>query len=642
MFRYGSFLFLSLFLFLSDALNAPLATVFKACLWGVASAAGQGAIFNSITITNKTGAALSNYPLQFGRPFLAGAIRNQPQLLINRKPIMTQADVKNRYPDGSVEFAIVAVVLPSLPASGSLTLTFQNQSAGSNTPLTSPQMQALLPVGSATMTLTPVSGPTGSADAGQMLADGNCRPWTAGPVAQTMECADDSIARKYDIGFGDGFHPFRPRFYVTFWPATNQVFIRCVGENGLTTEIEDLTYKLSITSNGAAVYSADLSGTQATDPKKHWTGSVWTKKLWIGGAPAAQINIDNNLVYLESTRFIPNFDPTQIPSAATISTTYTNYYVNKPHDIYDGAWSGGILPNGMGVAGDHGDLGPYPVWIILWLHSGDWRLRTLALDGYADLSAAWPMNFRESDPTRRLSRYDPTGLNPSTGLGHTFSFADRPSLMGLGLPLLASYNCYTNCFIKVRSVDSPGANPFTFDGQHQIAPFFIPYILTGDPWYLNEMYMWAGVSVGDGRAGGHPNGLGDASGDRGPDGTYGAISDSPRGEAWVLRNRAETAFAAPDNDPEKAYFIYLTNDALARWEGGVGITGTVFDGSPIKNWGIQYGDSLTTNGGIVSGKAPPLHNTESAWCVFLNLIHALAGMALDICRSKPSDDGALD
>lgn len=221
MFRYGSFLFLSLFLFLSDALNAPLATVFKACLWGVASAAGQGAIFNSITITNKTGAALSNYPLQFGRPFLAGAIRNQPQLLINRKPIMTQADVKNRYPDGSVEFAIVAVVLPSLPASGSLTLTFQNQSAGSNTPLTSPQMQALLPVGSATMTLTPVSGPTGSADAGQMLADGNCRPWTAGPVAQTMECADDSIARKYDIGFGDGFHPFRPRFYVTFWPATN-------------------------------------------------------------------------------------------------------------------------------------------------------------------------------------------------------------------------------------------------------------------------------------------------------------------------------------------------------------------------------------------------------------------------------------
>jgi hypothetical protein len=32
--------------------------------------------------------------------------------------------------------------------------------------------------------------------------------------------------------------PFRPRFYATFWPATSQVFVRAVGENGLSTELE--------------------------------------------------------------------------------------------------------------------------------------------------------------------------------------------------------------------------------------------------------------------------------------------------------------------------------------------------------------------------------------------------------------------
>ena len=65
-------------------------------------------------------------------------------MLVNGQPIATQADVKNRYPDGSVEFAVIAVVIPALPTSGSLTLTFQNQSAGNNTPLTQAQMLAAM------------------------------------------------------------------------------------------------------------------------------------------------------------------------------------------------------------------------------------------------------------------------------------------------------------------------------------------------------------------------------------------------------------------------------------------------------------------------------------------------------------------
>ena len=80
--------------------------------------------------------AISNYPFQFGRPFVDGAIAAAPQVLINGTPLKTQADVKNRYADGSVEFAVLAVVIPSLPAGASSTLTFQNQTANSNAPLT--------------------------------------------------------------------------------------------------------------------------------------------------------------------------------------------------------------------------------------------------------------------------------------------------------------------------------------------------------------------------------------------------------------------------------------------------------------------------------------------------------------------------
>ncbi len=54
----------------------------------------------------------------------------------------------------------------------------------------------------------------------------------------------------------------------------------------------------------------------------------------------------------------------------------------------------------------------------------------------------------------------------------------------------------------------------------------------------------------------------------------------------------------------------MTNDALARWEGGFNLTGTPFDGSAIKTWGTQ-GNSHSCNGGPHSCQPPPTHAWES-------------------------------
>jgi hypothetical protein len=229
---------------------------------------------------------------------------------------------------------------------------------------------------------------------------------------------DDTKARKYDIGLGDGYHPFRPRFYATFWPATQQVYVRVVGENGLTTEQEDLAYKLSIASNGSVLYTKDLTGTTPIGnttkyPLIHWVGTRWSQEFWIGGTPSAQVHIDNNLAYLVSTRFLPNLDTSVAVPAAIIASDYTNY-LKFPHDIYDGAWDGAYpFPwiNDMGAAGDSGHIGPFPLITSLWLHSADWRLRYMALN-QTDLAAAWPLNYRESDPTRRFARSDVEGVGP--------------------------------------------------------------------------------------------------------------------------------------------------------------------------------------------------------------------------------------
>ncbi len=283
---------------------ALVAAILLAPGWALAAS-------NTITITSRYDADVANYPLQFGRPFIRGEIRDYPQVLIGGVPVPTQADIKNRFPDGSVAFAVISIVIRRIPAHGQITLSFRNQSSGNNTPLTPAQMLDPKFNFDATMQLAFTSGAVALASARQMLQDGHYTLWTSGPIAQTVELADDSAAAKYDLGNGDGHRPFRPRFYATFWPSTRQVSVRYVGENGKTTELEDLAYTLTLTlgkNSPQKVYSIDLSGGESD--KLHWSMSNWTKVFWIGGEPQQQIDIDNNLAYLEFDALHSKFRPT--------------------------------------------------------------------------------------------------------------------------------------------------------------------------------------------------------------------------------------------------------------------------------------------------------------------------------------------
>jgi hypothetical protein len=73
--------------------------------------------------------------------------------------------------------------------------------------------------------------------------------------------------------------------------------------------------------------------------------------------------------------------------------------------------------------------------------------------------------------------------------------------------------------------------------------YYPQYILTGDPWYLNQMYMWMGTQISNMYPNWGPSHPYEPGG-RGPNGAYGNIFDELRGEAWGIRTIAETAFAA--------------------------------------------------------------------------------------------------
>lgn len=585
---------------------------------------------NGIIICEQGGVSTTNYPIQIARPFVQGEIRDYPQAVINGTPVPTQADIKQRWPDGSVKHAIISFLIPNLEANSNVFVTFQNQTNNNNTPLSKDQMLSSVYDFDAKMELT--NGQTQSVSARTMLQNGHYTYWTSGPIATTIILADHSANQTYDIGWKNNkytilndsigsstttfsvvdasyigslnlpvvikidneqllvtavngntltvqrgynntspayhsvgalvdlinkqseyvvasdnkYKSFRPIFHATFWPGINKVRVRYIGEISNTKAFQDQIYSLALKiglSNPQVVYSKPTF--------THYAGSRWTKEFWIGGTPS-NVNINHNLKYLISTKFIPNYDLSKVVPESAISSAYS-YWLNSSRDLYgSGNWT-----TAMGTTGGRPEIGPYPAWTVRWLYTFDSRMKEVAL-GNADLAGAWPVHFREGDSGRFFDRN-----HTIPALGKILSISARPTL-GLVWGILGVPDTVKNDkIIPVGYVSSGGWNP---DAAHQPDPFSVQYILTGDYWYLEQMQFWGAFGAAwPNRAYLSSQGL-----------EYGLISDQVRGDAWVLRNRVHTAFISPDNTVEKNYFNTLIDDAIAIWEGRLNITGTRF------------------------------------------------------------------
>jgi len=512
------------------------------------------AAVNSLTITEKDNTTTANYPIQIGRPFVQGEIAQFPQAVIDGSPVTTQADVKKRWPDGSVKHAILSFLIPTLSANSTVTVTFQNQASGNNTALTKTQMLDAAFDFDAVMELT--NGTTVSASARTMLNGDAFTVWTSGPIATTIVLADHSAARAFDIGF-DANKSFRPIFIATFWPTINKVRVRYIGEIANTEVLQDQIYSLVLKLGFNSLPTVYTKGSFT----QH-TGSRWTKLFWINEAPSA-VAINHNLAYLSSTTFIHNYDPTKVVPESAIVSAFTSW-TNAAKDLFDaGNWT-----KIMSSVGGRPDIGPYPNWTVRWLYSGDPRMEEKAL-GNADLAAAWGMHFREGASGLFFDRADTV-----PAIGKVLSVSARPGLF------LGDNNAGIASLTLVGPVSNGGWAP---DASHQPDPFSPQYILTGDYWYLEEMQFWASWGAVNSRFNpGSPF-------TRGPEGDSGGIDQQTRGEAWLLRNRVHAAFLSVDGSAEKSYFETLINDLVAIWEGIRNITGTSFQGNADWNWGNTVG-----------------------------------------------------
>ncbi len=293
------------------------------------------ALQNVVTITETEGIAVTNYPLRFASPFLPGEISPFPLVLVDGTAVPTQANIKQRYSDGSVKHAILSVIIPSIAANGTVKLTFTSQQSAQDTPLSQAAMLDAKFNFDATMDLTAAT--TVTASARTMLQNGDYTVWAGGSIATTIILADHSASRKYDLGF-DTYKSFRPIFHATFWPSLNMVNVRYIGEISNSIALQDVVVSNLVLKAGSSSPQTfyTLPGTKS--PLTMYAGSRWTKQTWIGGSVTSKLNIYHDLDYVKATRFVFNFDTSKVVPESTKESEYTSW-LSTNRDLYDaGKW----------------------------------------------------------------------------------------------------------------------------------------------------------------------------------------------------------------------------------------------------------------------------------------------------------------
>ncbi|KIF82755.1 hypothetical protein TSA66_21075 [Noviherbaspirillum autotrophicum] len=454
-------------------------------------------------------------PFTFGQVFAQGAVAATDSLvgtLSDGSTIALQVDVKAKHADGSVRHAIISGVAPKLTAGQIQSIRLVKGATASSATATTPT--TLLNAGfTASVNLT-VGGQVYTASADSLLKS-TYSTWLSGPIA-----GEWLVSAPLKNAQGVAHPHLTARFAIRSYAGLNKARVDVTIENDWAYEPspQNFTYDAQVLVGGQTAYSKSAL--------THFHHSRWHKQFWWGTAP--QVNLSHNGAYLMASKAVPNYDPT-----VRISESGLADLNNKWTSSSIGPMGVGILNPGMPTAGGRPDIGPLPQWTAMYLISMDSRAKTVTL-GTGDLAGSWPIHYRDKNTNRPVSIADypymtllgnpGDTVNPATGKSEAF-----PACGG---------DCSTAPY---------NYNP---DSAHQPSLAYVPYLTTGDYYYLEELQFWANwIMIRY-----NPYYRNFASGT--------LQQDEIRGQAWSLRTLGQTAYITPDSDPMKQYFVDRVNNNL--------------------------------------------------------------------------------
>lgn len=240
--------------------------------------------------------------------------------------------------------------------------------------------------------------------------------------------------------------------------------------------------------------------------------SRWRKVLTGGGYAASSIT--------------PTFTPGETAGA---HPKYLSTVANTDRSVAGSKYletAIGDLAYPWALVGDRQELGLYPAWVAQYLVHKTQNQRAYVLK-MGDLAGSFSIHCTEPDGTR-------TNLDTQPG----FFFGAQGNSTGTTGP-------------AGGGPEAIGRGYFGEDGAaHQPSLAYIPYLLTGDRYYLDELKSLADYAMmswlwlredGDGLM----------------------TAQQLRGCAWGLRDVVDATVCCPDTDPDKAYFTLRLANNLA-------------------------------------------------------------------------------
>jgi hypothetical protein len=458
-------------------------------------------------------------PVTFGQVFARGAVSPNDTLMgkfADGTSIPLQMDVKARHDDGSVRHAIISGVAPSLAAGQVLGLALVKAGAldnvgaglGDAVAKLAATPARLLAGGFAASVSATIDGQQYSASADKLLQQ-NPATWLSGPVAVEWQ-----VSAPLRNAQGVEHPHLSARFAIRWYHGINRARVDVTVENDWAYEPAptNLTYDAQVTVGGKPVYTrAGLT---------HYHHSRWRQVAWWGEAPSVHIRHDTR--YLVASGALPNYDPALVVPDAALAALQAKWTGPQAEPM-----GVGLAQPYMPTTGGRQDIGLLPGWAAAYLLSMDKRAKEVTL-GTADLAGSWSAHYRDKRTGRPVSLINYPYMtilgqpgdtrNPATGKQEAFPACATP----------------TGC-----------ATPYTHDTSHQPAFAYLPYLVSGDYYYLEELQFWAMWNVFSSNPGYRQAAKGLVQ------------SDQVRAQAWTLRTLGEAAWITPDGDALKSHFASI-------------------------------------------------------------------------------------
>ena len=415
----------------------------------------------------------------FGQVFAVGEIPSGQyvQAMAGTTALPTQIDVKRRHADGSVRHAIVNVRLPAATVGAGSKASVSLGLAASSTAATGTALTLADVTGSGSavdyrveiyehgLTASGAATPEASVvwfTSLKTALGGTTSQWIGGPLVSEWRARVTPKHITTD-------HPGLQVIFDARYQSATQGRVSIAIENVESTAARgDRTYDISIynaTTGGALVFSATNL--------LHYAQTRYRQVFYFGfGVKEILAIADTNRLKL--ARAIPNYPVMTIPSAM-IDYIYTTVWSPSARGLFQPSYLTPYMPQ----TGGREDIGPLPAWIARALISGDPRMYQVMFD-LTERASYFNVHYRDvatndifsidTHPNFTLFEQYPGSTGSYPG-----SINDNPA--GEALP------------VSALSLSAPAG--LSVDSSHEPSFAYLPYAITGDRYYLDELYFWA-------------------------------------------------------------------------------------------------------------------------------------------------------